>query len=35
MKWCEVSIQTTHEAVELVAEIFRDLGAAGLVIEYP
>ena len=35
MKWCEVSIQTTHEAVELVAEIFRDLGASGVVIEDP
>ena len=35
MKWCEVSIQTTHEAVELIAEIFRDLGAAGVVIEDP
>lgn len=35
MKWCEISIQTTHEAVELVAEIFRDLGASGVVIEDP
>ena len=35
MKWCEVSIQTTHEAVELIAEIFRDLGASGVVIEDP
>lgn len=35
MKWCEISIQTTHEAVELIAEIFRDLGAAGVVIEDP
>ena len=35
MKWCEVSIQTTHEATELVAEIFRDLGASGVVIEDP
>ena len=26
MKWCEISIQTSHEAVELIAEIFRDLG---------
>lgn len=35
MKWCEISIQTTHEAVELIAEIFRDLGASGVVIEDP
>ena len=35
MKWCEISIQTSHEAVELIAEIFRDLGAAGVVIEDP
>lgn len=35
MKWCEVSIQTTHEATELIAEIFRDLGASGVVIEDP
>ena len=35
MKWCEVSIQTTHEATEIIAEIFRDLGASGVVIEAP
>ena len=35
MKWCEISIQTSHEAVELIAEIFRDLGAAGVVSEDP
>lgn len=35
MKWCEVSIQTTHEATELIAEIFGDLGATGVVIEDP
>lgn len=35
MKWCEISIQTAHEAVELIAEIFRDLGASGVVIEDP
>ncbi|WP_027405792.1 50S ribosomal protein L11 methyltransferase [Anaerovibrio sp. RM50] len=35
MKWCEVSIQTTHEATELIAEIFNDLGATGVVIEDP
>ncbi len=33
MKWCEVSIQTTHEATEIIAELFRDLGASGVVIE--
>lgn len=35
MKWCEISIQTSHEAVELIAEIFRYLGASGVVIEDP
>lgn len=35
MKWCEISIQTSHEAVELIAEIFRDLGASGVIIEDP
>ena len=35
LKWCEISIQTSHEAVELIAEIFRDLGASGVVIEDP
>ena len=35
MEWCEVSIQTTHEATEIIAEIFRDLGASGVVIEDP
>lgn len=35
MKWCEVSIQTSHEATEIIAEIFRDLGAGGVVIEDP
>ena len=35
MKWCEISIQTTHEATELIAEIFNDLGATGVVIEDP
>lgn len=34
-EWCEISIQTSHEAVELIAEIFRDLGASGVVIEDP
>lgn len=35
MKWCEVSIQTSREATEIIAEIFRDLGAGGVVIEDP
>ena len=35
LKWCEVSIQTSHEATEIIAEIFRDLGAGGVVIEDP
>lgn len=35
MEWCEVSIQTSHEAAEIIAEVFRDLGASGVVIEDP
>ena len=35
MKWAEVSVATSHEATELVAGIFQDLGAAGVVIEDP
>ena len=35
MKWAEVSITTSHEATELIAEIFHDLGASGVVIEDP
>ncbi|MEG0797430.1 MAG: 50S ribosomal protein L11 methyltransferase [Acidaminococcaceae bacterium] len=35
MRWIEVSIQTTHEATEAVADIFHSLGAGGVVIEDP
>uniref|UniRef100_UPI003D7C824C 50S ribosomal protein L11 methyltransferase n=1 Tax=Mitsuokella sp. TaxID=2049034 RepID=UPI003D7C824C len=35
MKWAEVSIRTTHEETELIAEIFHDVGASGVVIEDP
>ncbi|MBP2626370.1 MAG: Ribosomal protein methyltransferase [Firmicutes bacterium] len=35
MKWTEVSIQTTHEAADMVANIFHDLGSSGVVIEDP
>ena len=35
MKWTEISIQTTHEAVDMVANIFHDLGSSGVVIEDP
>jgi len=35
VKWAEISIRTTHEATELIAEIFHDLGASGVVIEDP
>ena len=35
-QWIEVSIQTTHEAADLVAEIMRAAGANnGVVIEDP
>ncbi|VBB06096.1 s-adenosyl-l-methionine-dependent methyltransferase [Lucifera butyrica] len=35
MKWAEITIQTSHEATEAVANIFHDLGASGVVIEDP
>ncbi|MBQ2246926.1 MAG: 50S ribosomal protein L11 methyltransferase, partial [Selenomonadales bacterium] len=35
MSWAEISIQTTHEATEAVAEIFHEVGATGVVIEDP
>ncbi len=35
MEWAEISIQTTHEATEAVAEIFHGLGTSGVVIEDP
>lgn len=35
MKWAEISIQTTHEATEAIADIFHELGSSGVVIEDP
>lgn len=35
MKWAEISIQTTQEATEAVADLFHELGASGVVIEDP
>lgn len=35
MQWAEVSIDTSHEAMELVSEILQELGAGGVVIEDP
>ncbi len=35
MKWAEISIETTHEATEVVANIFHELGSSGVVIEDP
>lgn len=35
MKWAEISIQTTHEATEAIAELFHGLGSSGVVIEDP
>lgn len=35
MKWAEVSIKTTHEATDVIAELFQDAGASGVVIEDP
>ena len=33
MKWCELSIHTTEEALEPVANILHEAGASGVVIE--
>ncbi len=33
MKWSEISIHTTHEATEAIANIFHEAGASGVVIE--
>lgn len=35
MKWAEISIKTTHEATDVIAEIFHEVGATGVVIEDP
>ncbi|MER2141585.1 MAG: 50S ribosomal protein L11 methyltransferase, partial [Priestia megaterium] len=33
MKWSELSIHTTNEAVEAVSNILHEAGASGVVIE--
>ncbi len=35
MKWDEISVRTSHEAMDLVAGVLNGLGAAGVVIEDP
>ncbi|WP_100402305.1 50S ribosomal protein L11 methyltransferase [Bacillus sp. FJAT-42315] len=35
MKWSEISIQTTNEAVEAISNILHEAGASGVVIEDP
>lgn len=35
MKWTEIKVKTTTEAVEAVANIFYEIGAQGVVIEDP
>ena len=35
MKWSEISIHTTHEAVEAISNILHEAGAGGVVIEDP
>src|SRR5690554_1811235 len=35
MKWIEVKIKTTHEAVEIMSNILHESGAEGVVIEDP
>ncbi|GAW93449.1 50S ribosomal protein L11 methyltransferase [Calderihabitans maritimus] len=35
MKWQEITVTTTEEAVEAVADLFHQVGAAGVVIEDP
>ena len=33
MKWSEISIHTTNEAVEAIANILYEAGASGIVVE--
>ena len=35
MKWSEICIHTTHEAVEPISNILHEAGASGVVIEDP
>ena len=35
MNWQEISIQTNHEAVEAISNIFQEIGATGVIIEDP
>ena len=35
MRWVEISIKTSHEAVDFLTVIFEDLGAMGVVVEDP
>ena len=35
MKWSEISIHTTKEAVEPISNILHEAGASGVVIEDP
>lgn len=35
MKWSEITILTTNEAVEPISNILHETGASGLVIEDP
>lgn len=35
MKWLELSVATSHEAMELIASVMEELGASGVVMEDP
>ena len=35
MKWSEISIHTTNEAIEPISNILHETGASGVVIEDP
>ena len=35
MDWIEVTIQTTAEGADIAAQVFYDVGAAGVVVEDP
>lgn len=35
LQWAEVSVDTSHEATDLVSELLQELGAGGVVIEDP
>ena len=35
MDWAQISVRTSHEAMDVIAEIFTDLGANGVSMDDP